>query len=66
MSTQPYDSSIRKTIVVAAPLEDAFRVFTEQIGSWWPLRRYSVGEDRAETAVVERKEGGRVYERMID
>jgi uncharacterized protein YndB with AHSA1/START domain len=55
-------SPIRKTITVTRPVEDAFRVFTEGIVSWWPLASHAISDD-AEAAVFEPREGGRVYER---
>ena len=33
--------TIRKAMSVARPPEIAFRVFTEQIGSWWPVACYA-------------------------
>ena len=29
--------AIRKSLIVGVPPETAFRVFTEEMGSWWPL-----------------------------
>ncbi len=55
-------SPIRKTITVTRPVEDAFRIFTEGIGSWWPLETHGFADD-AEAAVFETRAGGRVYER---
>jgi uncharacterized protein YndB with AHSA1/START domain len=55
---------IRKTVTVAVPVETAFRIFTEEVGSWWPLATKSVGQQEAETLVIEPREGGRVYERV--
>jgi uncharacterized protein YndB with AHSA1/START domain len=55
---------IRKSVEVAAPVETAFRVFTEQAGSWWPLATKSVGQDEAVDLVFEPRAGGRVYERV--
>jgi uncharacterized protein YndB with AHSA1/START domain len=52
---------IRKSVEVAAPVETAFRVFTEQAGSWWPLATKSVGQDEAVDLVFEPRAGGRVY-----
>jgi uncharacterized protein YndB with AHSA1/START domain len=54
---------IRKSVVVAVPVEKAFQVFTEEAGSWWPLATKSVGQEEAETLVFEPHSGGRVYER---
>lgn len=53
--------AIRKSITVARRREDAFRVFAERLGDWWP-RKYSLGQDRTERAVLEPREDGRVYE----
>ena len=38
---------LRKQILVKAPQAEAFRLFTEGIGEWWPLHTYSVHEDRS-------------------
>jgi uncharacterized protein YndB with AHSA1/START domain len=57
---------IRKSITVAVPVETAFRLFTEQIGTWWPLATKSVAQAEAETLVVEPEVGGTVYERGRD
>lgn len=58
------DMVIRKSVAVGCSLEDAFRVFTEKIASWWPLATKSVGHDDAVTLVIEPRLGGRVYERV--
>jgi hypothetical protein len=34
---------IRRAILVQAPLEHAFRTFTDEIGSWWPVHTHSIG-----------------------
>ena len=54
-----------RTIDVAAPIERAFRVFTEDMGTWWPLDVHGIYLERAETAVFEPRVGGRVIERSI-
>jgi uncharacterized protein YndB with AHSA1/START domain len=59
-------NSVRKTISVNAPQDVAWRVFTEQIGSWWPLARYKIGKSNAVDAVIEPRVGGRWYERGED
>ena len=66
-STQPTRPTqriepVRKSVVVEAPVEHAFRVFTERIGEWWPVKTHSVHEEQAETAVLEPRLGGAVYE----
>ena len=65
MSKQATDLVVRRSVTVARSPEDAFRVFTEEIGSWLPLDTHSIGKDGrpAETAVMDGREGGRFYER---
>jgi len=60
--TQATETAIRKSILVEAPVERAFEVFTRMIGNWWPLETHSIGLENAETAVIETRPGGRVYE----
>ncbi len=57
---------VRKTIGVQAPPEIAWRVFTEKMGTWWPLAHYKIGKATAVDAVVEAHVGGRWYERGDD
>ncbi len=64
---------VMRTVTVRCSVERAFRVFTEEIGSWWPFDVHSRavydrdGEGvKAETAVIEGRAGGRVYEVMSD
>lgn len=57
---------VSKTIHVATTPERAFRVFTEKVGTWWPLVSHHIGQVEAETAVMEPFVGGRWYERGVD
>jgi hypothetical protein len=57
---------VRKEIVVEASQARAFRVFTEEQGSWWPLATHHIGEKAAETAIIEPRAGGRWFERAAD
>jgi activator of Hsp90 ATPase-like protein len=50
-------------ITVEAPVQDAWRTFTEDLGSWWPVLRHSIGEKRVTEVLMEGKTGGRVFER---
>jgi uncharacterized protein YndB with AHSA1/START domain len=59
-------NSIRKVIQVRAVPEIAWRVFTEQMGTWWPLAVYKIGKANAVDAVIEPYVGGRWYERGND
>jgi uncharacterized protein YndB with AHSA1/START domain len=60
------DLTLRKAIEVTAAPDRAFRLFTEGMAGWWPVRTHSVGEDRAETVIFEPGVGGRIYERTLD
>jgi uncharacterized protein YndB with AHSA1/START domain len=51
-----------KSIVVPLPVEAAFRLFTEQVGHWWPLETHSVFGEEAVSCILEGKVGGRFYE----
>ena len=69
-STETVVEPVRRTVTVDRPVEDAFRVFTDGIGKWWALEVHSLSLDRtgapAQTAVMEGRVGGRLYERMSD
>ena len=49
-------------------MPDAFRLFTDGIGEWWPLKgtNFSYGGERADKIFLEAKPGGRLYERFTD
>jgi uncharacterized protein YndB with AHSA1/START domain len=57
---------VRKVVTVQAPPEVAWRVFTEQMSTWWPLLTHKIGDTRAIEAVIEPRAGGRWYERGED
>ncbi len=57
---------VRKTLTVGLAPEQAFQLFTAGVGRWWPLAAHSVGKSSAETAVLEGRVGGRIYERHRD
>src|SRR5262245_15478387 len=59
-------NSVRKVVNVQAPPEVAWRVFTENMGTWWPLATYKIGKANAVDAVIEPRVGGRWYERGDD
>ena len=66
MTTQAQIEAIRKSVTVNVPVEQAFRTFTDDIASWWPLTTHSYGGEKATAAVFEGREGGRMYERQED
>ena len=58
---------IRLTTRVRQQAADAFRLFTEGIGSWWPLHEgYSYGGAQAKEVHLEPIVGGRFYELLIN
>lgn len=59
-------NSVRKVLHVKAPPDVAWRVFTEKMGTWWPLAHYKIGKAKAVDAVLEPEVGGRWYERGED
>jgi uncharacterized protein YndB with AHSA1/START domain len=65
MSTQTANTSVQTSIVVDAPVEKAFDVFTKGIGSWWPREHHILQGELAEM-VFETHVGGHVYDRGVD
>jgi uncharacterized protein YndB with AHSA1/START domain len=65
MTVQGAETSVRTSIVVAAPIERAFSVFTDGIGSWWNPEHHILEAELAEM-VFEPREGGHVYDRGVD
>lgn len=60
-----------KHVRVGCDVEQAFRTFTEDIGTWWPVETHSIsaGEDGSnppQAIVFESAAGGRVYEQAQD
>ena len=62
VSTAP----IVKTVKVGVPPEAAFRLFTDEIASWWPLDTHSVGGSKATGIRVAPGVGGLIEELGID
>jgi uncharacterized protein YndB with AHSA1/START domain len=65
MTTQTAGTSVQTSIVVDAPIERAFSLFTDGIGSWWPEDHHILQGELAEM-VFEPREGGHVYDRGAD
>jgi uncharacterized protein YndB with AHSA1/START domain len=65
MSTQTQGTALHHEIVVEAPLDRAFRVFTEQFDRIKPREHNLLGVDIAET-VLEPRAGGSIYDRGVD
>lgn len=58
--------SVRKSVVVARSAADAFAIFTERMGEWWPFAGHSLLEGGAQTVVFEPRVGGVVCETSAD
>ena len=65
MTTGTQQTSIQTEVVVEAPQERAFRVFTEQFDQIKPREHNMLSVDIAES-VFEPRAGGRVYDRGVD
>jgi uncharacterized protein YndB with AHSA1/START domain len=65
MSTQASDTSTQHSIVVEAPIERAFSVFTDDFGSFKPPDHNLLDVEIAET-VFESHVGGNIYDRGVD
>jgi uncharacterized protein YndB with AHSA1/START domain len=59
-------NSLRKVVSVKAPQDVAWRMFTERMGTWWPVATHKIGKAKAVDAVIEPRVGGRWYERGDD
>lgn len=53
---------VRKERQLSLPPHEAFRLFTAEMGTWWPLATHSIGGDQAVGVRFEEREGGRVVE----
>ena len=58
-------TSVRSTVVVDAPVERAFTVFTRDIGTWWPREHHILQGELAEMT-FEPRVGGNVFDRAVD
>jgi uncharacterized protein YndB with AHSA1/START domain len=65
MTTQAQEASVRTQVVVEAPIERAFSVFTEDFGSFKPPEHNMLDVEIAET-VFEPRVGGNLYDRGAD
>ena len=65
MSTQAQATTVRAEIVVEAPIERAFTVFTKDFDRIKPREHNLLAVD-IEATVLEPREGGRIYDRGVD
>ena len=65
MSTPASATTVQTSVVVEAPIDRAFRAFTQDFGSFKPPEHNMLGVEIAET-VFEPRAGGHLYDRGID
>jgi uncharacterized protein YndB with AHSA1/START domain len=65
VTTQIADTAVRTSIVVDAPQQLAFDVFTQDMGGWWPPDHHILEGELAEM-VFELRAGGRIYDVGVD
>lgn len=53
---------VRKVVTVDCAVEEAFRVFTADAMSWWPVDTHSIHGGEVREVVFEPEVGGEVYE----
>jgi uncharacterized protein YndB with AHSA1/START domain len=73
MTTETAVPPILRTVTVSRSVEEAFRIFTEEMAAWWPLDAYSRAYSEyqgtgitSKTVIVEGRAGGRIYEVLSD
>ena len=65
-TTQEVLAPVVKSVVVKLLIQAAFRLFTEEMHTWWPLVTHSVGGEQAEGCFLEGWVGGRIFEQDKD
>lgn len=65
MTTMIRPAPVCKTIYVAASPDQAFDVFTNGIGRWWP-KSHKIGGADLDRPIIEPRAGGRWYQLAVD
>src|SRR5215510_12599132 len=65
MMSNPASTAVQHSVVVEAPIERAFSVFTEDLGRFKPPEHNMLGVEIAET-VFEPRVGGHLFDRGVD
>ncbi len=55
------ETTVSASILVDVPVDVAFRVFTSDMGAWWP-ESHHIGTAALSAAIIEPRVGGRWYE----
>lgn len=64
-SQQAVIASVRHEVIVNAPIERAFRVFTDGFGRWWP-KNHTIASFPVDRSIIEPWVGGRCFDRGAD
>ena len=62
MSESLVIEAVRKTVTVDCTVEEAFRLFTTDAMSWWPVESHSIHGADVREIVFEPRVGGEIYE----
>lgn len=65
MTTQASDTAVTTSVTVEAPIDQAFHVFTAEIGTWWDPDHHLLDAELAEM-VFEPFAGGHIIDRGVD
>ena len=65
MTIQAADTSVRASVLVNAPIEHAFTVYTEKMSTWWPADHHILQGELTDI-VFEPRVGGRIYDLGAD
>ena len=65
MTTQAAGTTVRASVMVDAPIDRAFTVFTAEMGTWWPPGHHILEGELAEM-VFEPRVGGNIVDRGTD
>jgi uncharacterized protein YndB with AHSA1/START domain len=60
MTAAAVGTSVQRSTIVEAPIEHAFKVFTEDMGAWWDSQHHLV--DDFKEMVVEPRVGGQIVD----
>lgn len=63
--TETTAAAVCKSVSVRTNAERAFRVFTDEVDTWWP-REHHIGKSPLKRAVIEPRAGGRCYSEQVD
>ena len=57
---------VELAIRVRSNVDEAFRLFTEEISTWWPMQTHSLSEEKTKQVIFEGRVGGEIFELTTD